>query len=104
MHLNNRLAVCGMHHVIESLAVRDKRMKAIGIDSEAVNLLTYEERATLERVERQARALKGVKSQGDIMEFDRLVVLICRMTGESVEWLRRLSLQRLRSMMDGLEN
>lgn len=104
MQLNNRLAACGMHNVIESISLRDKRMKAIGIDCDAYNLLTHEERATLERVERQARALKGVSTHSDILEFDRLAVLISRLTGESITWLRRLSLQRLRGMMDGLEN
>jgi hypothetical protein len=104
MQINKRLADCGMHHVIEKLAIRRIGMLDIGIERDAYSLLTHEERATLERVEGKAKALKGVKSQFELMEFDRLVVLIGRMTGESIDWLRRLSLTRLRGMMDGLEN
>lgn len=104
MQLNDRLAVSGMHHVIESLAIRRSRLVEVGIEADAIGLMTYEEKASLERVENQARTMKGVVSHSDVLEFDRLVALIGRMTGESKEWLRRLSLSRLRGMMDGLEN
>ncbi|WP_132706200.1 hypothetical protein [Pseudomonas aeruginosa] len=106
MHLQNRLASCGMSGVFESLEIRAKRLQAAGISCTPEDLLTPQEVIDLKRVEGQIRAVSGagVKDRSDLFEFDRLVALLARETGEPRSWLSRLSLQRLRQMMDALEN
>jgi hypothetical protein len=104
MQLHQRLNSCGMSNVASALGARASRMTALGVDvGDQIFLLTHEERASLEHFENRSRNLKGVQTTNDLLEFDRLTVLVSRATGEAVSWLRSLSLERLRQMMDAVE-
>lgn len=103
MQLQHRLAQSGLSKAAQALAFRSERLQKMGIVVDQTFLLTHEERAALERFENQSRTVKGVSNHEELMEFDRLAVLLARMTNESLSWLRSLSLQRLRQMMDALE-
>lgn len=104
MHLHQRLNTCGMSAVSMSLGARALRMSQLGIEvGDQSTLLTHEERAKLEIFENRSRNLKGVKTNNDLLEFDRLAALLARTTGEALSWLRSLSLDRLRQMMDAVE-
>lgn len=103
MQLQHRLVRAGLARAAQALEFRSERLQKIGMAVEQTYLLTHEERAALERFENQSRAVKGVSNHEELMEFDRLAVLLSRMTAESLSWLRSLSLQRLRQMMDAIE-
>lgn len=104
MQLHQRLNQCGMSDIAQALGPRASRLALVGIDvSDKYSLLTHEEKARLEDFENKSRKLKGVKTTSDLLEFDRLAALLARATGEALSWLRTLSLQRLRQMMDGIE-
>ncbi|HCF3017746.1 TPA: hypothetical protein NIB55_005005 [Pseudomonas aeruginosa] len=103
MHIQTRLHLCGMDSTAQAIAFRSERLSRVGVDVSDVGLLTHEERAKLERFESQARSVKGVKTRAELEEFERLTVLLARLTSESLSWLRGLSLDRLRQMMERFE-
>jgi len=103
MQIQTRLHLSGMDSTVKALAFRSERLSRSGVEVSDVGLLTYEERASLERFERVSRTVKGVKTRAELEEFERLTVLLARMTQESLAWLRSLSLTRLRQMMDRFE-
>lgn len=105
MHLQQRLTTCGMASTYESIAAQMSRLEALGVPCTPEDLLSPSCSSLLQRKEAEMRAVSrsGVRDEKELNEFNRLVVLLARETGESFNWLSRQSLERLRLMMDQLE-
>lgn len=105
MQLQQRLATCGMGHLYESVLARMERLQSAGLNCTPEELLTASETHRLLRMEADLRSASGVgvTNEKELSEYNRLVVLLARESGEAVSWLRKQPIQRLRQMMEMLE-
>lgn len=103
MNLHHALCSSGMEQVVHSLAFRACVFHRLGLEVDEANLLTSSERLNLQWIQSQLN-VKKLSSADELVEHDRLVVLLHRETGESQLWLQKLPLPRLRKMMDAVES
>ncbi|WP_095158387.1 hypothetical protein [Pseudomonas sp. Irchel 3E13] len=102
MNISLQLQKAGLDEIAQALFFRKEALLLNGFECDDASLLTTAERDEYRWVKSQMRVAK-VANVAELNEHGRLVNLLVRTTTESRAWLSTLSLLRLQSMMDAVE-